>query len=185
MIPRKITGLGGALGVSVLLLAGCGGGSTASAGAGASLPGGVSLPAAVDQAKSTLPDPCTLITRAQAEKAMAGPAAGPGKPADDLRERKCTYDAVESAGSAGSVTLTINNDPSILKSVVAAHVGGTSEQVSGLGDEAIYSPGLYILYVRKGNVAFLVQVVTTTTIQDTSSGKAAEVELATGVLAQI
>ena len=168
----------------VAAVAACGGSSSASVGAGGALPGGV---VGAAQANSSLPDPCTLITQAQAEQAMGAAAAGPGKLQGAYTERVCKYD--EGSDGAGSVTLTLNANADILKKVVNGSLTGAQsadiQQVSGLGDEALFAPGLDILFVRKGSVGFLVQVATVAIVQSRGSGKDIDVSLANGVLAKL
>jgi hypothetical protein len=169
----------------VAAVAACGGdSSSASVGAGGALPGGA---VAAGQASSNLPDPCTLITQAQAEQAMGAAAAGPGKLQGGYTERVCKYD--EGSNGAGSVTLTLNANADILKKVVNGSLTGAQsadvQQVSGLGDEALFAPGLEILFVRKGSVGFLVQVATVAIVQSRGSAKDIDVSLANGVLAKL
>lgn len=161
-------------------LAACGGDAPAVGSARATLPG---APGGAGQASSNLPDPCTLITRAQAEQAMGNPAAGPGTLEGGPTERTCSYK--EGQDGPGSVTLHISDHPDSLKQLVAGtHVDG--QPVSGLGDEAIFAPGLETLFVRKGSVAFTVQVATLAIVQGgRGSGKDVVVQLATSVLAQL
>ena len=168
----------------VAAVAACGSSSSASVVGGGALPGGA---AAAAQANSSLPDPCTLITQAQAEQAMGAAAAGPGKAQGAYTDRECTYN--EGNDGPGSVTLTLNANADVLRKVVNGSVTGAQspdvQQVGGLGDEALFAPGLDILFVRKGSVGFLVQVATVAIVQSRGSGMDIDVSLANGVLAKL
>jgi hypothetical protein len=182
MNKHRTLGAGGVALASLLGLVACGG-STSTAGGGPSgVPGAMGAAA---QAGRPAIDPCSLISRADAESAMGEPATGAGK----AQGSECKYTA---QANDGSDMVSINVDkPEILKAVVTGNgVGGTAttEAVSGLGDEAIYEPGLQILFVRTGSQAFLVQLATAASLMKADHGasaKAIDVTLARAALGRL
>ena len=184
MIKARNLGAGGAVLASVLGLAACGGSSPTTAGGGAAAAALGGAAAAAAGAGHAAIDPCTLVTRTEAEAAMGEAATGPGqvRGADE-----CKYTA--QANDSDTVTVTVGS-PAGLKTVVTSNgVGGTvtTEPVSGVGDEAIYEPGLQVLYVRKGDKAFLIQLATLASVQsaDHSAAKAADVTMAQAAVGRL
>lgn len=181
MIKHSNLGAGGVLLAAVIGLAACGGGSAPAPAGGAAATGGGGP---VAQAGQAAIDPCSLVTRAEAETAMAEPATGAGV----ARHEECKYTA--QANDSDTVTVTVGT-PTVLKTVVTGNgVGGTvtTEPVSGLGDEAIYQPGLQTIYVRKGDQAFLIQLATIASIQSGDGGataRALDVTLARAALGRL
>lgn len=158
-----------------MMLGGCG------AEAGSSSPPGAANGGAPHGATSGK-DPCSLITRAEAEAAMAEPANGDGKSSAG----ECKFSAGGADGS-DSLTLLVGK-PDVLKKVVTSNgVGGTvsTETVSGLGDEAIFAPGLETMYVRKGSSAFTIQIATLAAVQANKNQKDAATTAAQAVLGRL
>lgn len=179
MTRRALVGLSAALAASALVLAGCG--ATAAPPAGGSLGGAPQTagPGGVTTAK----DPCTLLTRAEAETALGEPATGEGKNANGV----CKWTG---AANDGSDVLTINvDDPAVLKRVASGSNGTPGgvpiELVSGVGDEAIYADVLKFLYVRTGTTGFMIQLVTIANMQTNASARDTEVILAKTILSRL
>lgn len=150
---------------SLLGVAACGGASTAAGGAAGLTDGGGAA-----QAGRPALDPCSLISRAEAEAAMGEPAMGAGT----AQDTSCKYTA---QANDGSDTVSIDVDkPEILRAVVTGKGGGTAvtEPVSGLGDEAIYEPGLQMLFVRAGSQAFIIQFATVASLSKGDHGASAK-----------
>jgi hypothetical protein len=167
MIKHRTLGAGGVVLASLLGVVACGG-STSSATGGA--PGAPDPIAAAAQAGRPAIDPCSLISRAEAESAMGEPATGAGK----AQGNECKYTAQANDGS-DIVSIDVDK-PEILKAVVTGNGGGTvpTESVSGLGDEAIYEPGLQMLFVRTGSQAFLIQFATVASLMKADHGASAK-----------
>ena len=178
MTRQTLLSWGGALAASALLLTGCSAGSTPPAGGS---PNGGAQSAGTGVAAPGK-DPCTLLTRAEAEQALGEPATGEGKGAG---EGLCTWTGV---ANDGSDLLTVHvADPAILKRVVSGSNGTPGgvpiEAVSGVGDEAIYADVLKFLFVRKGSTGFTIQLVTIAALQTSERDK--EVTLAQAILGRL
>ena len=178
MTRHTLVSWGGALAASALLLVGCGAGGAPPAGG--SLGGGAQ--SAGTGVVATAKDPCTLLTRAEAEQALGEPATGEGK---GDGKGLCVWTGV---ANDGSDVLTLDlADPAVLKRTVSGSNGSPGgvpiEVVSGVGDEAIYADVLKFLYVRKGTTGFTIQLVTIAALQASQRDK--EVTLAQAILGRL
>ncbi len=182
MTRQTLVGWSGALAATVLLVAGCAASSVPPAGGSV---GGAARSAAPSGPGGQGPskDACTLLTRAEVEKALGEPVTGEG---DSSGAGHCEWTA---AANDGSDTLNLDLDaPDVLKQVVTGNGGGgtvPTESVGGVGDEAIYANGLKILYVRKGTSGFTIQIATIAAAMAQTSEKDNAVTLAQLVLGRL
>ncbi len=179
-VTRKtLVGWSGALAASALLLTGCA--ASSAPAAGGSVSGGAQRTGAGGVA--TGKDACTLLTRAEVEKALGEPATGEGTSSG---AGHCEWTA---AANDGSDTVNLDlDDADVLKQVVTGNGGGgtvPTESISGVGDEAIYANGLKILYVRKGTTGFTIQIATVAALAAQTSEKDNAVTLAQAVLGRL
>ncbi len=95
--------------------------------------------------------PCNVITLERAKK-LIGDDARP----DQNDAGECSYNA----GSSGnSVTAHVETDQDGTQWDLVRKIGGEYQAVSGVGDEALFRPGLNTLWVRKGKNILDVQIV--------------------------
>jgi len=123
-------------------------------------------PAAVSTAQAaapTLPDPCSLLTKAEAEQ-LAGVTMQPGDdtvardPATDVGS--CTYDAAVT-GPSGSVNVFDQlGVPHAMEVDRAIHHKFRS--VAGIGDEALEEPENQSIFIRKGQMWIYVEASNST-----------------------
>jgi hypothetical protein len=109
---------------------------------------------------------CNLITKEQAE-ATAG-VSFTAQPAE-LRQphgAQCLYNAPK-----GQVSVQLDDSAGIDSGRVAFS-SPNAEPVPGVGDEAIWNPALYVLWIRKGDKALTVQVVNLGLAKDTVKNNA-------------
>ena len=182
MARQTVIGWSGALAATVLLVTGCTASSVPPA-AGSS-GGPVRSAAAGGQGgQGGNKDACTLLTRAEVEKALGEPVAGEGASSG---AGHCEWTA---AANDGSDTVNLDlDDADVLKTVVTGNGGGgtvPTESVSGVGDEAIYANGLKILYVRTGTSGFTIQIATIAAAMAQTSEKNNAVTLAQLVLGRL
>jgi hypothetical protein len=177
MIRHTLIRWSGALATSALLLAGCGRSREASPTPGPSVGSAHGARAEVATAKA----PCTLLTRAEVEKAMGEPVAGEGSTEFD----ECTWTGA--AHDDDKLSLDVD-DPAVLRQVVTGNGGGghvANEPVVDVGDEALYQTNLKILFFRKGTTGFTIQIATEAGAMARSSEKDHEVILAKAVLGRL
>ena len=96
---------------------------------------------------------CNLVTKEQAQAASG--IEFPVAPAaiSKAHGAECRYD-----NQKGLVSVEV--DDSLGIDAGRAAFGGTGTQaLPGLGDEAIWNPGLLVLWIRKGNAALTIQIV--------------------------
>ena len=131
MTRKTLVGWSGALAATALLVIGC-------AASSVPPPGGSSGGAVQSTAPSgpggqgVGKDACTLLTRAEVEKALGEPVTGAGVSSG---AGHCEWTA---AANDGSDTVNLDlDDPDVLKTVVTGNGGGgtvPTESVSGVGD---------------------------------------------------
>jgi hypothetical protein len=112
--------------------------------------GGAPPAPATNEAQSGHVTPCDLLTVDEI-KTATGLTAQPGKPQfDDNTSCKWELDS-QSVGSTVSVDL-------VETALYPGLAPGTAVKVSGVGDEALWADGLFVLYVKAGQRVFSVQV---------------------------
>jgi hypothetical protein len=127
-----------------VVLAGCGDGGDAGDGT-------TSPPAAASAAAA--PDPCSLITKAEAEAAIGAAVTGPDKSSGMGNFDQCQYQySGERLTDVGAVTVQVEAVDLASKQKAFADAADPTEPVSGIGDAAFWAPGHSALFVGKGNL---------------------------------
>jgi hypothetical protein len=145
------------------------------AGCGSSLPSAQATPSPVFT--SNIKTACNLLTKEMAE--AAGGVSFPSAPAE-VRQRhgaQCLYNTQK-----GQVSVQLDDSAGIDSGRVAFS-GPNAEPVPGIGDEAIWNPALYVLWIRKGDKALTVQVVNLGLAKDSVKNNA--ISLANQILPKI
>lgn len=152
--------------LAALLLAGCGGSDDPAPAAAATTAAAPDLPTAepttepaaepatepAEPSAAALPNPCTLVTRAEAAR-----LAGTPVPAGELVRDTCTYNAPPT-GPTGQVFVGVG--PGAQKTYEIDREGSTRiSALPGIGDEAWISPEGGDVYVRKGQMWAVVSLV--------------------------
>ena len=104
-------------------------------------------------AATAAPDPCTLVTKAEAEAAIGAAVTGPAKGGGMGQFDQCQYlYSGERLTDQGAVTVQVQAVDLASKQKAFADGGEAIEPLAGLGDGAFWVPGHSALYVGKGNV---------------------------------
>jgi hypothetical protein len=99
------------------------------------------------------PDACALVTKAEAEAALAGSAQGPERDSGFGQFSQCQYLASgERIADVRSVTVQVHPIDFASKRKAFVDSGEAIEPVSGVGEAAFWVPGHRFLYVQKGNL---------------------------------
>ena len=122
-------------------------------------------------------DPCSLLTQAEVDAAVGQPL-GPGKPFAGIPHYGCDWATTDFAAGVGVKV----SDWAAIKT--AATSTGTATSVPGVGDEALYKGG-GLLYVRKGDVGFLLWISGPHVDKLPDQGLAQEEVLAAAVLGRL
>ena len=96
-------------------------------------------------------DPCSLVTRAEAEALLGAPVAGPEKTAARGQFVQCRYLA-RGGPEAGRLTVQVHAVDLRSKRRAFKDSGEAARPVTGIGDEAFWAPAMGALYVGKGPV---------------------------------
>lgn len=129
------------------LLCGCGGGGGQSGGSNASPAASASATAsATTPAPAAVKDTCSLVTKADAEKALGEPVGSP-RPRSSATSNGCAYTSV--SGSA-RLDVAVFHFPDAASAVAEyQRFGNIGQPVPGLGDQARGNTAL--LAVQKGS----------------------------------
>lgn len=98
-------------------------------------------------------DPCTLVTRAEAEAALGGVVQGPERASGFGQFSQCQYLASgERLVDVRSLTVQVHPVDFASKRKAFVDSGEPIEAVSGIGEAAFWVPGHGFLYVQKGGL---------------------------------
>ncbi|MDP9325035.1 MAG: DUF3558 domain-containing protein [Candidatus Dormibacteraeota bacterium] len=152
------------------MLAACGGpsdsGSTSTAGS-----------TATPSSNPALKVICNVVTKEQAKAASGIDFPQPPAAIAKAHGAECRYDTQK-----GLVSVEVDDSQGIDAGRVAFSGSGT-QTLPGLGDEAIWNPSLYVLWIRKGNAALTIQIVNLNVEKDTIRNNA--VALANQILPKL
>jgi len=118
-------------------------------------PANGSSPHAAKTAAAAGPDPCSLITQAEAAAALQGPVGAAQKGSGFGQFEQCQYlSAGERIADTGAVTIQVHPVDLASKRKALKASGETAQAVQGIGDGAFWAPGQSSLYVGKNGLTF-------------------------------
>jgi hypothetical protein len=112
---------------------------------------------------------CSIATKEQVQAASGIEFPQPPAAIAKAHGAECRYD-----NQKGLVSLEVDDSQGIDAGRVAFSGSGT-QALPGLGDEAIWNPQLYVLWIRKGNAALTIQIVNLAADKDTLRNNAVSV----------
>ncbi len=102
---------------------------------------------------ANVPDPCSLVTREDAETALGLKASGPEKNSGFGQFQQCQYTANgQRISDIRSVTIQVHPVDFASMRKAYAEQGEKIEPVTGIGEAAFWSPNQSFLFIQRGKV---------------------------------